>query len=227
LLINFLIHMFVCRQLPPHPNVIQMFGICELEQELVLVLEYCNGGSLDHLLFYDQRRLSITNDQKMELVQGIARGVLHLHKHNIVHRDLAARNILLASSGIPKLSDFGTSRILEKSDYGQTKTNIGPVCWMAPESIALKAYSKKSDVWSFGIVVYEIVAQCEPHKDRNILEVAVAIRDRGLTPKIPDHCPPLLREIMEMCWKKDPNERPNFETIYAMLSSRGTTESIY
>jgi predicted Ser/Thr protein kinase len=141
-------------QLPPHPNVIQMFGICELEQELVLVLEYCNGGSLDHLLFYDQRRLSITNDQKMELVQGIARGVLHLHKHNIVHRDLAARNILLASSGIPKLSDFGTSRILEKSDYGQTKTNIGPVCWMAPESIALKAYSKKSDVWSFGIVVY-------------------------------------------------------------------------
>jgi len=77
------------------------------------------------------------------------------------------------------------------------------------------------------VLVYEIVAQCEPHKDRNILEVAVAIRDRGLTPKIPDHCPPLLREIMEMCWKKDPNERPNFETIYAMLSSRRTTESIY
>jgi serine/threonine protein kinase len=72
--------------------------------------------------------------------------------------------------------DFGMSPILEKADEGRTNSSVGPVCWMAPESISRKNYSKKSDVWTFGIVVYEIVAQCEPHKDMDLVEVAVQIR---------------------------------------------------
>jgi len=111
------------------------------------------------------------------------------------------------------------SRLLEESAEGKTKRIIGPFRWMAPESIAAQIYSKKTDVWTFGILVYEIVAQCEPHKNKNILEIAVAIRDHGLTPTIPDDCPPLLREIMIMCWKKNPNERPTFETILAKLTN--------
>jgi serine/threonine protein kinase len=85
-------------------------------------------------------------------VKGIAAGMLHLHNHNIIHRDLAARNILLSGTGDPKISDFGMSRILQKEEEGKTKTNIGPIRWMAPESLANQTYSKKSDVWSFGIV---------------------------------------------------------------------------
>jgi serine/threonine protein kinase len=88
---------------------------------------------------------------------------------------------------------------------------------MAPESITTRTYSKKSDVWSFGIVVYEIVAQQEPYTGMNIFEVAVAIRDRGLTPKIPDECPQKLRQLMEMCWQKEPNLRPTIEVICAIL----------
>jgi serine/threonine protein kinase len=195
-------------ELPPHPNVVQMFGISLDGPQPVIVMEYCSGGSLDQLLFDKQGEQTITNERKIELVRGIARGALHLHKHNIVHRDLAARNILITSGGDPKIADFGMSRILEHTDEGKTKSGVGPLCWMAPESIATRIYSKKSDVWSFGIVVYEIVAQCEPHKNMNVLDVAVAIRDHGLTPKIPDNCPSLLREVMEMCWKKEPSERP-------------------
>jgi len=204
---EFMSEVKILLQLPPHPNVIQMFGISIDGPQSVLILEYCSGGSLDKLLFNSGQVLS--NERKLDLVRGIARGVYHLHKHNIVHRDLAARNILLNASGEPKITDFGMSRILEKADEGKTNSGVGPVCWMAPESIAQRQYSKKSDVWTFGIVVYEIVAQREPHKDMvSLLDVAVAIRDQGLTPKIPESCPTLLRELMQMCWKKVPDERP-------------------
>jgi serine/threonine protein kinase len=208
-LINFVSEIKVMLELPPHPNIVQLFGVSLDGPQPVIVMEYCAGGSLDKLLFDRHDEQGISNERKMELIQGIARGIFHLHKHNIVHRDLATRNILLSGNGDPKISDFGLSRILEKSEEGKTKNEFGPVRWMAPESIATRNYSKKSDVWMFGIVVYEIVAQCEPHKEIvNVLEVATAIRDQGLTPKIPDDCPPLLRQVMEMCWQKDPEQRP-------------------
>jgi hypothetical protein len=202
-------------ELPPHPNVVQWFGVSLDGPQPIIVLEYCAGGSLDQLLF--QTNVILSDEQKIRLVRGIAAGMLHLHKHNIVHRDLAARNILLTASGVPKISDFGMSRILEKDDEGKTNSTIGPACWMAPESLAHRNYSKKSDVWTFGIVIYEIVAQCEPHKDQNLFEVVTRIRDEGLTPTIPTNCPPKLRELMQMCWKMQPEQRPNFEAICALL----------
>jgi len=215
---TFLSEIKIMLKLPPHPNVVRMFGVSLDGAQPVIVMEYCAGGSLDKLLFDLPDGQTITNKRKMELIQGIARGMLHLHKHNIIHRDLAARNILLDGNEEPKISDFGMSRILEQSGEGKTKSEIGPVYWMAPESIATRNYSKKSYVWSFGIVVYEIVAQHEPHREVvNVLEIATAIRDYGLTPKIPDDCSPLLRQLMEMCWQRDPERRPTMETIFAML----------
>jgi serine/threonine protein kinase len=206
-------------ELPPHPNVVQVFGISTDGPQPVLIMEYCAGGSLGDFLF--RRDVNIPIERKIEIVKGIARGVLHLHKHNIVHRDLAARNVLLNQNGEPKVTNFGMSRVLEQKEEGKTKSGIGPVCWMAPESLAAMTYSMKSDVWSFGIVVYEIVAQSEPHKGEDVLEVALAIRDKGLTPKIPSDCPGVLRQIMESCWKKDPYERPTIEAIHAILSNIG------
>jgi len=201
--------------LPPHPNVVHVFGVSLDGPQPIIIMEYCAGGSLDKLLFDSKEKLS--EEYKIQLVQGIAAGMYHLHKHNIVHRDLAARNILLTSGRDPKISDFGMSRILEKDDEGKTNSGVGPVCWMAPESIAHRNYSKKSDVWTFGIVVYEIVAQCEPHKNKDVIDVAVRIRDEGLTPEISSDCPEKLRQVMEMCWKKQTDQRPNFETICSML----------
>jgi len=202
--------------LPPHPNVVQVYGMSIDGVEPVLVMEYCAGGSLENLLCSSGQHL--TEQEKLDLVKGIARGVLHLHNNNIVHRDLAARNILLSETRIPKISDFGMSRILAREDEeGHTNTEFGPIRWMAPESIANKVYSQKSDVWSFGIVVWEIVAESLPYQDEDLVDVLVQIRDKARTPKIPEECPPLLRELMELCWKRQPEERPTLKEISQML----------
>jgi len=211
---EFINEMKLMIELPPHPNVVHLFGISLDGPQPIIVMEYCVGGSLDKLLFDSNVKLS--DEDKIRLVRGIALGMLHLHKHNIVHRDLAARNILLTASGDPKISDFGMSRVVEKNE-GRTKATIGPIRWMAPESLANRTYSKKSDVWTFGIVVYEIVAQREPHNVDDVLGVALQIRDEGLTPQIPNDCPSLLKDIMLMCWQKEPEQRPTFDIICALL----------
>jgi len=202
--------------LPPHPNVVQVYGVSIDGIQPVIVMEYCAGGSLDKLLF--DSNVKLNEEEMFHLVRGIVSGMLHLHKHNVVHRDLAARNILLSLNKEPKISDFGMSRILVKTNEGKTQTTMGPIGWMAPESLAQRIYSKKSDIWSFGIVVWEIVAQQEPHKDADLVNLALAIRDQYLTPTIPKHCPQKLRQVMEMCWQRDPNQRPTFEAIYSILN---------
>jgi hypothetical protein len=130
------------------------------------------------------------------------------------------------------------SRVLREDIEGRTLNPIGPIRWMAPESIAHGVYSKKSDVWMFGALVYEIVAQREPHSDKDPMKISREIRfvifrnnqtqyiceyiyrtftisifdskysDQGLTPEIPRGCPEKLAQLMRMCWNKDPNQRP-------------------
>jgi hypothetical protein len=204
---------------PPHPNVVRMYGVSIDGTQPIIVMEYCTGGSLDKLLFDTAQQIS--HEQKIRWVHEIALGMCHLHKHNIVHRDLAARNILLSqpnpNDAQLKISDFGMSRVLEQDIESRTRSTFGPIRWMAPESLGQQVYSKKSDVWMFGILVYEIVARREPHVDIQPNEIIVFVRDKGLTPTIPTNCPPKLRELMQMCWKMQPEQRPNFETICALL----------
>jgi len=197
--------------LPPHPNVVRMYGVSIDGTQPIIVMEYCAGGSLDKVLYDTEEHIS--DEQKIRWVHEIALGMCHLHKHSIVHRDLAARNILLSLSDLanaqPKIADFGMSRVLEQTaSEGNTLNRVGPALWMSPESLAKQIYSKKSDVWMFGMLVYEIVARREPFADKDPLNVSTRIRDEGLTPTIPKECPMVLRELMQMCWKRDPEQRP-------------------
>jgi len=103
-------------------------------------------------------------------------------------------------------------------DYQRTETNVGPVKWMSPESLFERKYSTKSDVFSFGVVIYEILAQEPPWKDLTPIETSAKVRDgyRMMLPKNCD-CPPALQELMERCWAQRPSERPDFVEIYKTL----------
>jgi len=165
---------------------------------------------LDKLLFNSDEEISDT--EKISLSYQIAQGLLHIHRAEIVHRDLASRNILLTGDRTPKLSDFGMSRMINKQE-GKTMATEGPIKWMAPEAFN-QIYSKKSDVWSYGIVLSEIVNRREPYEGLNNLDAGTQIRDKFLTPAInEDKCPPILLKIMKMCWNSSPKKRPSADVI--------------
>jgi predicted Ser/Thr protein kinase len=205
-------------KLPPHPNIVQVLGVSKhpATGESLLVLEYCNGTSLDRLLYDTEEKL--TQAKQLELARMICQGMIHLHSNGVVHRDLSSRNVLL-HNGVAKISDFGMARTIGSSSQGQTKTNIGPVRWMSPESLRNNSYSYKSDVWSFGIVLYEILARSEPHIDIDPIEVGRLIRDFHLRPVPPPESNKVLVDLMNKCLASNPEDRPAFEEICSILET--------
>jgi predicted Ser/Thr protein kinase len=136
-------------QLRPHPNVVQLLGfsVHPETESIILIIEYCNGGSLDKILY--QSGNEISSELQHQWMLGIAKGLSHLHSNNIVHRDVAARNVLLHQNEV-KITDFGMSRLVgEEKRRGTTKSELGPIRWMAPESLKERQYSTKSGKFSF------------------------------------------------------------------------------
>jgi len=168
----------------------------------------------------------LTDAQKIELALGIARGMKFLHDNNIIHRDLAARNILLSSDGTPMICDFGMARLLEKTGaYGKTVQSFGPYKWMSPESIDRK-YSVYTDVWSYGVVIWEMVARKLPHTkwDGKAIDLMEKIKKEGYTETIPEDCPPILNSLMTMCWHYEPKDRPLFPQIITFINENANVE---
>jgi len=199
--------------------VIPFRGVTVPPDPLSIVTDYCNGGSLSEYLI-NHPKLPIS--EKLQFIKDIAKGMLHLHcgilGNEVIHRDLAARNILLRN-GVAVITDFGLSRVKTSiDDYQKTQNNIGPVKWMSPESLFENKYSAKSDVFSFGVVIYEIIAQEPPWKDLNPLQAAGKVKD-GYRMILPESCicPPTLKELMEKCWAQLPADRPDFEKICGIL----------
>jgi serine/threonine protein kinase len=199
------------RHLRPHKNVVQLMGITS--EPLALVTEFADNGSLDVWL----SKNAPDTPAKVELVKGIASGMYHLHAEKIIHRDLAARNVLLSSDLTPKVSDFGQSRI-DSGNENTTKSDTGPLKWMAPESILEKSYSVKSDVWSFGITVIEIFTRALPYPSINGLAVATGVAAGTLSPPIPDDVPEPLRSVMSQCFEHRAANRPDFAAITRALA---------
>jgi Eph receptor A1 len=181
-------------------------------------MDFCSGGSLDGAL----TKRDFTLEQKLKIIEGIASGLLHLHESGIVHRDLAARNVLLAKGNVAKISDFGLSRMVDQFERkGATASNIGPIKYMAPESLGdERVYSTKTDVWTFGITVTEIISQLEPHPNLDILKAALEIRSKGITPELPaDQYPQWLQDVLRRCWNMNPDKRPDMSDILDEFAS--------
>jgi len=200
---------FLMCNLRPHVNVVQFLGMTVAPNPQCIVSEFLNGGSLASLL---KSSKEISTKMLFDIVFGIAAGMLHLHKEGIVHRDLAARNVLLTQRNQVKISDFGMSRKIKSDIGGKTKTETGPLKWMAIECLYDKKYSPKSDSWSFGITLYEIITRGEPYPNMQHVEAALAVYN-GYKLSPPEYCPPIIAEIMRSCLQSKPEDRPDFVAI--------------
>jgi len=212
---DFMNEAMTMKQLPPHPNVVLFRGICI--EPLCIVVDYYKEGSLHDFL---RTNNEITDNMKISWATDIAKGMFHIHtgfnNKEVIHRDLAVRNVLL-KGGTALISDFGMARIKEtQEDTKQTVQNVGPLKWMAPESLTDQKYSKKSDVFSYSITIFEIVTRGNPWPDINPVQASQKVI-KGERNNIPTNCPPILKKIMELCWRQSPEERPDFNEILDLL----------
>ncbi|XP_026074982.1 tyrosine-protein kinase SYK-like isoform X1 [Carassius auratus] len=198
-----------------NPYIVRMIGICEAEN-LMLVMELAELGPL-HKFLQKNRHISMKNIT--ELVHQVSMGMKYLEEHNFVHRDLAARNVLLVTQHYAKISDFGLSKALtEEQNYYKTKgPGKWPVKWYAPECMNYFKFSSKSDVWSFGVLMWEAYSYGQkPYKGMKGNEVIQMI-ERGERMSAPADCPPEMYDLMMKCWTYKQEERPGFSVVEPRL----------
>uniref|UniRef100_A0A8C7HHI0 Ephrin type-B receptor 3 n=1 Tax=Oncorhynchus kisutch TaxID=8019 RepID=A0A8C7HHI0_ONCKI len=202
-----------------HPNIIRLEGVVTKSRPVMIVTEFMENGALDSFLRLNDGQFTVI--QLVGMLRGIAAGMKYLSDMNYVHRDLAARNILVNSNLVCKVSDFGLSRFLEDDATDPTYTSsLGgkiPIRWTAPEAIAYRKFTSASDVWSYGIVMWEVMSYGErPYWDMSNQDVINAVeQDYRLPP--PMDCPTALHQLMLDCWVKERNLRPKFSQIVATL----------
>ncbi|XP_034147329.1 ephrin type-A receptor 4b isoform X2 [Esox lucius] len=200
-----------------HPNIIRLEGVVTRCKPVMIITEFMENGSLDTFLKKHDGQFTVI--QLVGMLRGIASGMKYLSDMGYVHRDLAARNILVNSNLVCKVSDFGLSRVLEDDPEAAYTTRGGkiPIRWTSPEAIAYRKFTSASDVWSYGIVMWEVVSYGErPYWEMSNQDVIKAI-DEGYRLPAPMDCPVVLHQLMLDCWENGRSERPKFDQIVSTL----------
>ncbi|KAH6813270.1 ACT-like protein tyrosine kinase family protein [Perilla frutescens var. frutescens] len=203
---------FIMRKIR-HKNVVQFIGACTRPPNLCIVTEYMSGGSVYDFLHKQKGSFKLPGLLKVAI--DVSKGMDFLHQNNIIHRDLKGANLLMDENEVVKVGDFGVARV--KAQTGVMTAETGTYRWMAPEIIEHKPYDHKADVFSFGVVLWELLTGKLPYEFLTPLQAAVAVVQRGLRPTIPKHTNTKLAELLERCWLRDPTLRPDFSEITEIL----------
>uniref|UniRef100_A0A3Q2YGJ3 Mitogen-activated protein kinase kinase kinase 12 n=1 Tax=Hippocampus comes TaxID=109280 RepID=A0A3Q2YGJ3_HIPCM len=195
-----------------HPNIITFKGICTQAPCYCILMEYCAQGQLYEVLRAGRK---ITPSLLMDWAMGVAGGMNYLHLHKIIHRDLKSPNILITYDDAVKISDFGTSK--ELSDKSTKMSFAGTVAWMAPEVIRNEPVSEKVDIWSFGVVLWEMLTGEVPYKDVDSSAIIWGVGNNSLQLPVPDSCPDSFKLLLRQSWNCKPRNRPSFRQILLHL----------
>ena len=216
-----------------HPNILKLLGVCFDKEPLCLIFEYMDLGDLNSYLrrtvvSCSRSSSTLTIQQLVNMAVDIAAGLEYLAVHHFVHRDLATRNCLLNEKLFVKISDFGLSRDVYSKDYYKLgEKSLMPIRWMPPEAILYTTFTTRSDIWSFGIVLWEIFSSgTQPYCALSNEEVVERVTN-GQILRCPSGCPNELYDLMVHCWATEPEKRPTPSEVYSYLqkcsSSGGNT----
>ncbi|XP_054081350.1 tyrosine-protein kinase Fer isoform X3 [Zeugodacus cucurbitae] len=199
-----------------HPNIVKLIGICVQKQPIMIVMELVPGGSL--LNYLRKNSNSLTTRQQMGMCRDAAAGMRYLESKNCIHRDLAARNCLVDFENSVKISDFGMSREEEEYIVSDGMKQI-PVKWTAPEALNFGKYTSLCDVWSYGILMWEIFSKGDtPYSGMSNSRARERI-DAGYRMPTPENTAPEMYRLMLKCWCAEAEARPHFDEIYNVVDA--------
>ncbi|CAF3712933.1 unnamed protein product [Rotaria socialis] len=202
-----------------HPRIVKFIGIVASCEPLMIVMELAKRGSLSSYVKANDFNVS----QLTKMCRDIAKGMAYLESNHVIHRDLAARNCLVDKDGRVKVGDFGLSRCLYDDEVYFNQITEFPVRWWASEVLQRKPYTTKSDVWSYGITIWEVFSKAEvPYNDISANYLVMDAVKAGKRLEKPGKCPTNIYEIMYKCWLENPKERYDFATIVELLKKEKT-----
>ncbi|CAO1948607.1 unnamed protein product [Urochloa humidicola] len=197
-----------------HPNIVQFIAACKKPPVYCIITEYMSQGTL-RMYLNKKDPYSLSAETILKLALDISRGMEYLHGQGVIHRDLKSQNLLLNDEMRVKVADFGTSCLETKCQA--TKGNKGTYRWMAPEMTKEKPYTRKVDVYSFGIVLWELTTCLLPFQGMTPVQAAYAASEKNLRPPLSTSCPPVLNNLIKKCWSANPARRPEFSYIVSVL----------
>ncbi|XP_007439068.1 tyrosine-protein kinase Srms [Python bivittatus] len=201
-----------------HTRLIKLLAVCSMGEPVYIVTELMRKGNL-HSYLNTAAGKELTTHHLLSISCQVADGMTYLEEQHIVHRDLAARNILVGDDLACKIADFGLARLLKDDIYSTSSNAMIPVKWTAPEAAIYQTYSPKSDVWSYGILLYEVFSYGQCPYDGMTNQETIQQITRGYRLPRPNSCSPEIYSIMLECWKSHPEERPSFLNLRDALFS--------
>ncbi|XP_072552385.1 tyrosine-protein kinase TXK isoform X2 [Salminus brasiliensis] len=207
-----------------HPKLVQLYGVCTVQRPICIVTELMEKGSLLHVL--QESADTLHSVRLLAMCQDVCEGMQYLEDNNFIHRDLAARNCLMNERNVVKVCDFGMTRYVLDNQYTSSTGSKFPVRWSPPEVIHFQKYSSKSDVWSFGVLMWEVFSEGRtPFGSKSNTEVVEEVTEGGRLYR-PQKSPPNIYNIMFQCWHERPHGRPSFSELLQSIKEAAEEQTL-